>query len=130
MVTPAGRVSVHLTVCAHAHCQTLCDEIMRGNLDEHIPQLALPVTYLRGFLNSCRLVAVALVPINSAQWRLVEWTQPSEMDDDESAKYQATVKFLDIFYQIPIIKLLLRLGCYVLYVLFVSIACMATNFQL
>ena len=119
---------VRLAVCAHAHCQALCDEILRGNLDPHVPQLVLPVHYLRGFLSACRLVAVALVPIDLAQWRPVEWTQPDGMADEEmEEEYMAKVKFLDTFYGIPTVKLQLRLVCYLLYVLFVSIACVATN---
>ena len=120
---------VHLPVCAHAHCQALCDEILRGNLDADVPQIVLPTPYLHGdVLRMCRLVAAAAVPIDLLGWRPVEWTQPSSMIDDEMQEdYQAQVSFLAAFYSIPTVKLQLRLLFYLLYVVFVSIACMATH---
>ena len=83
-----NRTVLHLAVqsglrdfCAHAHCQTLCDEWFRGNLDAEVPQVVLASQEMPSLLGALRIVFAALVPITPPGFEpLTTWTTPTTDD--------------------------------------------------
>ena len=102
--------------CAHHHCQSLCDEFLRGN--NRTPGGG-PIAILKERnSNLVKMLAFAACPID-AIWggETLEWTGGDRSDAPPVSS----------FYKAPVVKSTLRLTFYLMYVLFMSYTAMETN---
>ena len=112
--------------CSHAHCQTLCDEWYRGNIDGESYQVILASHDTPGLIDSMRIVLQAALIKIPGFAPLTTWSLPIGVDEDDA---RTDPMPMHDFYNIPGVKTLLRLTFHIGYTVLVSYAVMETNMQ-
>ena len=113
--------------CAHNHCQLLCDEWLRGNLNrpekEALQVVIRPTLTNPGMFGMLRIYAHALIPFElPGLQKMTQWHVPSNLEDDFETKsiVLASLPPASAFYEIPMVKLQIRLGVHLAYIALLS----------
>lgn len=126
-----NRTVLHLAVqsglrnfCAHTHCQTLCDQWLSGNQNFDKPQVFLTIGVRFTLKNMLSIWGFAALPIPQLWGRdMIAWTTPTGVTPMEGKPPVAQ------FYEIPIVKQMMRLFWHLMYTFFTSYITMETNLK-
>ena len=123
--------------CAHNHCQLLCDEWLRGNLNrpekETLQVVLRPTLTSPGIYGILRIYAHAIFPFElPGMQKMTQWHVPPNLEADLDMKEQIREHVdppVSAFYQIPLVKLQIRLGIHLAYMALMSYISMETIYN-
>ena len=139
LITPSNqwqRTVLHLALqsglrnfCAHHHCQTLCDEWLRGN--NRAPGSG-KIAVLRSrkapdLLGTLKLIGFAALPLRHVWGAQLQWSLPVGATPEEVEEAENSLPPVIKYYRIPQVKGVVRLAIHIMYTLFISYLAMETN---
>ena len=134
LITPSSqwkRTVLHLALqselrdfCAHHHCQTLCDEWLRGNqrTPGAGPKAVLKRDAQEGLFGMVKILVFAVCPSKLIWGSPLEWALPAGLKVPPADSPPAGA-----FYTVPVVKGTVRLFMHLMYVAFMSITSMETK---